>query len=222
MTWRTQVAAHRPGTSAMGFGITRRPSCQWVIDKVQCHRTTTLMLAARIRSTTRSREAGVASTRASTSRVDALMARHDPPGRAPRRSREPPMAVRGTPREFSQFRRPRRPPGRPLVQDDAVTALLSPSVGDIPHGVARVDPLAHRSRNLVAGSIADLGLVVPARRQAGAAPGPVPHVRVRDCADAVAGPRLAITGMLCDTQLPADEHLAEARRTVAAERAARA
>ncbi len=66
MTCNTQVAAHRPGTSPTGLGMVRAPSRQWVIDRLQCQRTTTPMLAARSRSTTRSRVSGVASTRASS------------------------------------------------------------------------------------------------------------------------------------------------------------
>src|SRR5688572_11334335 len=65
MTCSSHVAAQRPRTSPTGLGIVSAPSRQWVIDRLQCHSTTTPMLTARSRSTTRSRAAGVASTRSS-------------------------------------------------------------------------------------------------------------------------------------------------------------
>src|SRR5262245_51477192 len=56
----------------MGLGMVSAPSPrQWVIDRDQCQSTTTAMLAARRKSTTLSRVAGVASTNASRSRRSA-------------------------------------------------------------------------------------------------------------------------------------------------------
>src|SRR4051794_23616810 len=74
MTWPIQVASHSSGTWSIGLGMTISPPRRWVTEPAQCQRTTTAMLTARIRSTVRSRPAGVAATRPSSDRLAARSA----------------------------------------------------------------------------------------------------------------------------------------------------
>ena len=74
MTWPTQVASHSSGTWSIGLGMTISPSRRWVTEPAECPMTTTALLTARIRSTVRSRPAGVAATRRSSDRLAARSA----------------------------------------------------------------------------------------------------------------------------------------------------
>ena len=88
ITCSTQVASQSQDVTPIALVVRSTPSCHHTIPIVQCPTTTAQMLAARRKSTTRSREAGVAS--AKVSREAALMRMRYPLDGAGSSAREPP------------------------------------------------------------------------------------------------------------------------------------
>ena len=66
MTWNNHVASHNPRVTPTAFVLRMMPSCQLSNPIHQWPTTTARMLAARTKSTTRSRSAGVRAARSAT------------------------------------------------------------------------------------------------------------------------------------------------------------